>query len=506
MLAKSKNILLLFFLYSSSSILTFWNINFDYIRNSSSENQMFYFIFASLIFFSILIFSCRFTLQRFNFFKRCDFYVLIAPFCMLFFNYKNFKFILNSLHIFKNFHILALWFGFVSLISWVFLILSKRNNLHPFLWIVGVLIFLFPAFNIAIKYVNHLKKTEIISKQYENAQKLAKTPNIYFIILDTYARADQLKKIFDYDNYDFLEKLKKRGFYVAEKSYSNYPITYLSIASTLDMQYLLEETSSLEQRIGYEKRLRGDNETVKTLKQNGYYYVHVENTFYNGSSCDYKNEDFCAKINMLSILDHELWSLTPFEHAAALKKTIYNRNELPEIGKIVTHAYPAPFFVFAHTLATHFPHNRKADCSLQDKIQDNFTQGGDETEKKPYLEHLQCANKQIIALVDEILANDPTGLIILQGDHGTSFNRQFQTHVDKWTLDQQRERFATLNAMKIPQECREHLNEDISLVNTFRIVFACLRGEKPDLLRNKSFISTYDGQISYGKVVKTHAF
>ena len=64
------------------------------------------------------------------------------------------------------------------------------------------------------------------------------SPNIYYIILDEYARADVLKELFDYDNQAFLQFLQQKGFYVASQSHSNYSQTYLSLASSLNFSYL----------------------------------------------------------------------------------------------------------------------------------------------------------------------------------------------------------------------------------------------------------------------------
>ena len=47
-------------------------------------------------------------------------------------------------------------------------------------------------------------------------------PNIFFIVLDAYARADILNEIYGYDNEPFLKSLEQRGFYVARRATSNY--------------------------------------------------------------------------------------------------------------------------------------------------------------------------------------------------------------------------------------------------------------------------------------------
>ena len=63
-------------------------------------------------------------------------------------------------------------------------------------------------------------------------------PDIYYIILDGYAREDTLRDLYDFDNTDFINSLNALGFVVANKSISNYATTELSIASTLNMQYI----------------------------------------------------------------------------------------------------------------------------------------------------------------------------------------------------------------------------------------------------------------------------
>lgn len=63
-------------------------------------------------------------------------------------------------------------------------------------------------------------------------------PDIYYIILDSYGRSDLLARKFDYDNSQFLENLRQMGFYVADCAQSNYNRTDVSLASSLNLDYL----------------------------------------------------------------------------------------------------------------------------------------------------------------------------------------------------------------------------------------------------------------------------
>ena len=69
-------------------------------------------------------------------------------------------------------------------------------------------------------------------------------PDIYYIILDGYARGDLLQELHQYDNTGFLSDLTDMGFYVAEDSRANYCWTLLSLASSLNATYLAGEAST----------------------------------------------------------------------------------------------------------------------------------------------------------------------------------------------------------------------------------------------------------------------
>ena len=63
-------------------------------------------------------------------------------------------------------------------------------------------------------------------------------PHIFYIILDAYGREDVLRDLYQFDNRDFLDHLKSKGFFIAPQSRSNYCQTYLSLASSLNFDYL----------------------------------------------------------------------------------------------------------------------------------------------------------------------------------------------------------------------------------------------------------------------------
>ena len=71
-----------------------------------------------------------------------------------------------------------------------------------------------------------------------NLKVPSQPPDIYYIILDGYGRSDVLKNEYEYDNSDFLNALRDMGFYVADCSQSNYAQTQMSLASSLNFNYI----------------------------------------------------------------------------------------------------------------------------------------------------------------------------------------------------------------------------------------------------------------------------
>ena len=65
-----------------------------------------------------------------------------------------------------------------------------------------------------------------------------KPPNVYYLILDEYARNDALLEYHDFDNSNFTQYLENKGFHVAKNSFSNYPMSVQSIPSTMNLSLI----------------------------------------------------------------------------------------------------------------------------------------------------------------------------------------------------------------------------------------------------------------------------
>ncbi len=334
-----------------------------------------------------------------------------------------------------------------------------------------------------------------------------KKPDIYYIILDGYGRNDVLKNVYNYDNNDFINELEKRHFFIARKSCSNYSQTLLSLASSLNMEYL--DSKSMLPNIGvtYRQYLSSkiiDNKVVNILHRIGYKFV----TFSSGySGTEIKNSDnyFSPKFSP-DEFENMLIATTPIYSLLQLltsysgfyihrQRIIYTLNEIPKV-KI----NDSPFFLFAHVVSPHPPfvfandnETPKTSNSNQLSFLDgyhyhSFNDSLQEQYKIKYILQLKKINNLVLKMIDDLLANKgKNSIIILQSDHGPGalLNWEFP---DPSTYS---ERMPILNAYYFPEISNPIIYNSITPVNSFRLIFNKYFNFNLKLLDNKSYFSRW---------------
>jgi hypothetical protein len=327
-------------------------------------------------------------------------------------------------------------------------------------------------------------------------------PDIYYIILDMYTRADTLKTAYGYDNSEFIGGLEGLGFRVADCSMSNYLRTELSLASSLNMTYL---TSDLDARINPDSLARTpmwnmirNNKAMEYVKARGYKTVAFA-TGFPWSELD--NADVYLEPSPLrgGMTEFEsLWlETTAFralqeEGMVNLETSVFNRYRertqfvLDTLPTLATMDVGAPKFVFAHLILPHPPFVFAADGSRADAA--SFL---NEKEQYPsnkltagYTMQVTFANQAITQVIQEIIANSKTPpVIIIQGDHGP------------WLQPKDR-RLTILNAYYLPGHA-DAITATITPVNTFRIIFDLYLGGTFGQLPNQSYFSPVPEQYDF---------
>lgn len=329
-----------------------------------------------------------------------------------------------------------------------------------------------------------------------NTEPVEHRPDIYFIVLDGYARADVLRELYDYDNSSFVDSLRAMGFQVLEHSRANYCQTILSLAATLNFDYVprLVEIDSLSRYRRPLHDLINDNRLFAELRSRGYSIVSFASGFHPTE---------------LDGVDHYLrggWSLSEFQHIAIsttplpllmrLGRSQYDLHrqriefilrELPQID-----VGSRPRFTFAHLVTPHppfvfGPHGEPISRLRPFDFGDGshyYDAGGSRAEYVgKYRNQLAYVSERILHTLRVILERaDKPPVIVLQADHGPGSGLHW------WSLPRtdMHERFAVLNALYMPGSSQA-IRDDLSLVNTFRLLMDTYFATHLGLLDDRSY-------------------
>ena len=321
-------------------------------------------------------------------------------------------------------------------------------------------------------------------------------PDIYYIILDAYGDAYTLQKYFNYNNSEFVNFLESKGFQASYPSFSNYPNTYLSLSSSLNMEYvhylLNDDTKTFDTRLAND--IINNNKVMQILKEKGYKIISFDSGWAPTRKLDIADLNLCGKN---SFLDSEfLISIVD----ASILKPIYVKffdvnsrdriqcilSQLPQIGTTIDE----PIFVFAHLLLPHPPYmfgpNGEAITPKSlTLVSDTSTE-----EKGDYLNQLKFTNKKIHEIVDSILSNSENPpVIIIQSDHGPPDS--IFHYADQ--LESNKDKLRNINFYYLPTAENNIIYNGITPVNSFRIIIKNFLGEDLHLLEDRNYyIDDYD--------------
>jgi len=343
----------------------------------------------------------------------------------------------------------------------------------------------------------------------------SQSPDIYYIIVDGYGRADVLRELYGFDNAAFLTFLEERGFYVAGASRSNYGQTLLSLASSLNLEYIQDlpgaPTGASDDRLFLDERIR-NSLARRSLAAIGYRFVAFETTFDETSIDDadvyyiaYREYGPLVALNAfesqvvgtsflrfyldLQVQASRAWSDAAIEpgYEGHRNRILYTLATLGEVAEL-----EGDNFVFVHVLAPHAPfvfgpQGERLQHTEPFTLKDTGTYFGSAEEYSwLYRDQLSYLNQLLMTAIDEILQkSDTTPIIILQGDHGPG------AYLDWNTMDERSvyERFSMLNAYLFPEDSQDLLYPGITPVNSFRALFAGHFGAETPLLEDRVYFS-----------------
>lgn len=323
--------------------------------------------------------------------------------------------------------------------------------------------------------------TQATATRPEVASEDAGRPDIYYIILDAYGRGDVLQKYYEFDNAEFLDGLRQRGFYVADKSCANYPGTAFSLSSSLNMRY----HESFSPQGGYKSlaQMLRTHEVGRNLRERGYQLVHFNTCFVPTS---------CSEISHLSLGEPATWlsagsrmlkvqlirhsALRFFNGGDRGLIAAQHRRALSQLAELPPR--PGPKFTFCHLITPHPPYVFTRDGQTDWEI--------DQTSRTAYIDQLVYLNREVTRAIDAIRSNSKVPpIIIVQSDHGPGFHSNPGSDPHE---DYVQERVPILNAYLVPDSMRSTLYPTITPVNTFRLLLSQCLGFDYAPLPDRNFL------------------
>jgi len=375
----------------------------------------------------------------------------------------------------------------------------KLNNATTITNIVTITLILIVSVNIGTFYIanneNFSDDKTIVNSFFSMADREpiftqsdnSGLPDVYYIILDGYAGTNSLKEFAGFDNQKFVTFLSDREFYVHPQSYSNYPTTPTSMAATLNMQYV----NKLADIVGSDLdgmhptfKIIQENLVMKYFKSKGYTLIgynagilHLDETkkfdFY------YCEDDTLLDNKVINSILHQSiigYFVEKVKYQEQRDDILCGFSELAEIKNITE-----PTFVYAHFMMPHAPYIFSANGEpVNPARQSNL---GSYANVNDYINYLKFTNMKIQKLVEHLLETDDPPIIIIQSDHGSGFDLDWENPTD----DMLREKMSNFQAFYLPNGHSSLMSEATTPVNIFRVLFNSHFNENHEILPDKIF-------------------
>ncbi|MBN2115881.1 MAG: hypothetical protein JW730_04890 [Anaerolineales bacterium] len=390
-------------------------------------------------------------------------------------------------------------FGILFLVLLYFIV---RRLQQPGRFILGfnllsIFLLVYPLTTILLSTLRQESANRSVQAAPSQVAANADQPDVYYIILDAYGREDVLKNLTGYDNSEFLNALRQRGFYVADCSQSNYAYTEFSLASSLNYNYV--------ENLGHSERiaLLKHSAIRSFFEANGYRIAAFPTgwpfTEWRDADLYLDFEQPVTSLTEFESLILETTALRAVSDFQAPNTSNASRKDLRRLRVFSalekTKKLPGlegNLFVFVHIVVPHFPYTFGPNGEA------TAYRGKDATREKTaaaYAGQVQFINKEILDLVDALLENSEVPpVIIIQGDHGPLPD----------LAEDASQRMSILNAYYLPGiQADEVLYPSITPVNSFRVVLNSYFGQNLPLLEDNSYFAPLEDRNEYELVPNT---
>ncbi len=516
MLNKLKEFLKKYYFYATSYLLAFYSVLFLFFVNQKEYTLHFLSIplIVSFIFTTIVLVVTKLVFKKIEIFSLLS--SLIVFICLSYGRFLEIGKDLN-IEIGKNKIDEQIIIGLIvltifSLLTFlIFKYKDKLTQINKYVFLIALVLFLFSLFNVIsfeMKAKRLFKPAEISKLPTDKKVKPNPSdPDIYYFIFDRYGGPKSLKEQYNFDNSKILDYLEEKGFYVSRNSTTNYPKTFLSLSSSLNMEYLDFLTKQTNGGASGDESITTplirNSKVAQFLRSRGYSYYtigswwtptknnpYADLSFYPKPKAYFGADEFTTGFFNTTIIASVLKTVLkdPIDVSKDPQNNIHRQAALYEFEKVnEVSKFPGPKFVFAHILMPHDPFVFDKNCQpiSEEIVEKNNHQTN-------YINQAQCLNSKIKILTDNILKNSKNPpIIIYQADEGPFPMNKPIPAKQGWGSAETislKEKFPIFNAYYFPEKNTDQLYQTITPVNSFRVLFNTYFDQKLPLLPDKNYV------------------
>lgn len=266
--------------------------------------------------------------------------------------------------------------------------------------------------------------------QHEYNTEITLNENIYWVICDAYTSSLVLKKYYNFDNIEFYTTLKNLEFETYDGNLTYDKINYYATLKAVNtyMNFCSFDVTK-EHPLTLHYAIK-DSLLSKILSKNGY-SLHITKSRF----------PFLHNLNFNNFGPDNINSITHFAYACFKQNTIIRQylctflnNELyssqNKIFDFLSNFTQNNFnknFYYIHLDSPHAPFILNYDGKFVDDQKSSIWGENDvgangykmEDYTSSYISQLKSLNKKLITIMQNIVTQDPSATIVLQGDHGT---------------------------------------------------------------------------------------
>ncbi len=267
--------------------------------------------------------------------------------------------------------------------------------------------------------LGHYRAQKVIDAARQEEKKIAEgvgdQPNIYYFMFDEYANFNQAKEIFNYDNNSLKEFLNKYNFSISYESYNESVVSSTIQTNIVNLNYIVTDDTSESEKEVFRKK----GHLFDLMREHGYEVeIYEASSFYGGCLPQSDVVDQAVTMGGESLYDilmskTIIYPFTQSNSANGLSKILQIVNYFSNQDCIPKNATFTLIYL-------NFPH----PPYIADE-NGNAISGSNYLNPNFYIGQYKYSTKLMMQMLDNIIGNDPSSIIILQSDHSMRSYKQY---------------------------------------------------------------------------------